>query len=245
LLLWIIIFIIIILISSVLAYRSMRDYEEIPDTAVLTSIFYIRSPENLKAEVFRKIHGLLFPQKQLFSVEKLYKGKEKAFVLFGPRELIHQIPELNLIELEDYLAGEGESLMGGDSGKKVDMNQSLTWLIDPKNNPKREIHSGSGLNELAIGNDQKVFVQAVCMPENDMHFQTTWRIMVADRDSINRVALAKAAERVFGVSTGLNKSTESFPESKKFESFKMRTLIPREIAPFPMSPDEILDILTG
>lgn len=247
-LIWIIIFVIIILISSVLAYRSMKDYEEVPDDAVLMSVFYIRSPENFKAEVLRKLYEFLLPRREFFSIEKLYKGKEKALVLFGPRDLTNLLPELNLIELEDYLVGEGESYLGEDTDKKVDVNRSITWLVEPKNNSKRQIHAGSGLNDITVGETQNVFIQAVCFPEKESPepvFQTTWRIMVADKDSIDRVALAKKAETAFASATGLNKSSDPYPESKRFESFKQRSLVPKEVAPFPMVAGEIAGILAG
>ncbi len=247
-LIWIIIFVIIILISSVLAYRSMKDYEEVPDDSVLMSVFYIRSPENFNAEILRKIYEFLYPRREFFSIEKLYKGKEKALVLYGPRDLTNLLPELNLFELEDYLVGEGESYLGEDMDKKVDVNRSVTWLVEPKNNSKRQINPGSGLSDITVGESQNIFIQAVCFPEKENSepvFQTTWRIMVADKDAIERVSLAKKAEASFRAATGLNKSSDPYPESKKFESFKQRSLVPKEVAPFPMVAGEITGILTG
>lgn len=246
---WLIIFFIIILISSVLAYRSMKDYEEIPDNLSLNSVFYIGNPENFTIEILKKMHSLFLSRKQFFSIEKLYKGAEKAITIFGSRELVSFLPELNLIELEDYLVGELPVYLGRqEQNSEVDANRTITWLIEPKNNPKRQIHPGPELKDLSIGDNQKVFLQAVCMPEKDNAdavFQTTWRLMVSDKDSIERVILAKKVDRIFTQQTGLNKHDDDFPELKKFESFKNRSLVPKESANFPMSAREIFDILAN
>ena len=130
--LWIIIFLIIILVSAVLAFRSMKDYEEFPESLSLNTLFYIGKPQNLTSEILTKLHETLSEHKQFFSLERLNKGKERALVIYGPRDLESLFPELNLVEIEDYLTEN--ALPSVD--KKVDVNQSLTFLIEPKLNKK-------------------------------------------------------------------------------------------------------------
>jgi len=243
---WIALFFIIILVSAVIAFRSMRDFEEFPEDSSLNELFFIGNPQALTLQVLDKLHRLVSERKNFFSLERLIKGKEKAIVLFGPAELVNLFPELNLVELEDYL-GEPDSVgTRPDSEKKVSVNETLTWLIEPKNNDKRHMHIGNQMKELIIGNEQKVFVQLVGEPQHGKdgtYFQSTLRLMVSDSDPVERVNLAKKVNQAFRDSTGLNKHEDSFPELKKFESFKKRTLIPKEVADFKLTSQEIFDIV--
>lgn len=243
---WVALFFIIILVSAVLAFRSMKDYEEFPENLTPNAVFFLGNPQTFTIETLNKLHSLLLGNKHFFSLERLIKGKERALVIFGPRELPGLFPELNLVELEDYLGELNPEIIPADLEKKVDANQSITWLIEPKNNVKRVMHIGPQLKELNIAPQQKVFVQIVGEPVNDkdeVYFQSTLRVMVADNDPIERVNLAKIVNLAFQDATGLNKRADSFPEAKKFESFKQRAHIPKEVADFKLTSREVFDIL--
>ena len=240
---WVIAFFIIILISSVLAYRSMRDYEEFPDILSLNSLYFIGNPSNLTPEVIKRLHDFFVAQKQFFSLEKLIKGKEKARILYGPRDLGKDFPELNLVEIEDYLAGENE--YSPDSAKKTNVNQALTWLIEAKNNPKKNLVVGSELNDLTVEENQKVFLQSVLMPieKSEPAFQATLRVMVVDPDPIKRIELARKIDQLLKTATGLNKHEDAYPEIKKYESFKQRSLVPKEVSEFLLSSTEVASLM--
>jgi hypothetical protein len=243
---WVAAFFIIILVSAVMAFRSMRDYEEFPENLSLNTVFFLGNPQAFTEQTLDKLHGLFLERKHLFSLERLIKGKEKALVLFGPKELAGFLPELNLVELEDYLGELDSDITGLNPEKRVSVNQTVTWLIEPKNNAKRQLHLGTQLKELSIGDQQKVFIQVVGEPQKDKegeYFQSTLRIIVADTDPIERVNLAKKVNQAFTDATGLNKHEDNFPEVKKFESFKKRTLIPKEVADFKLTAQEIFDVI--
>lgn len=244
---WIIIFFIIILISSVLAYRSMRDYEEFPEDLSLNSLFFVGNPAGLTEATLQKMHSLLEAGKHFFALEKLMKGKEKAIVLYGPKEVIQNFPELSLVELEDYLTGGGNLGFDQNESKTVNVNQVLSWLVEPKNNLKKLLHVDKGLVNLVLDDSQKVFIQVVLMPlekGGQKVFQSTLRVMVADNDPIKRVELAKKVNQSFQEATGLIKREDAFPESKRFESFKQRSLIPKEVAEFYLTDQEILSLVS-
>lgn len=221
----------------------MRDYEEFPDILSLNSLYFIGNAANLTPEVIKRLHDFFVSQKQFFSLEKLIKGKEKARILYGPRDLGKDFPELGLVEIEDYLSGENE--YSPDAAKKTSVNQALTWLIEPKNNPKKELVVGNELGDLAVDENQKVFIQAVLMPveKSEPVFQATLRVMVVDPDPIKRIELAKKIDQLLKIATGLNKHSDVYPESKKYESFKQRSLVPKEVSEFLVSSAEIASLI--
>lgn len=246
-LIWIVLFFIIILISAVLAFRSMRGYEDFPEDGSVNSLFYIANFQNFTLGTLQKLHDFYSDRDDFFSLERLYKGKDKALAIYGSRDLTQLLPELNLVEIEDYLAGEDELLSGQLSDKKVSVNDSLTWVIEPKNSPKKALQIGQEIKQVELLERQKFFIQCVCMGlknKSEPFFQSTLRIMVADTDSMERVALAKKVENAFLASTGLNKFTDNFPEAKKFESFKLRSLVPKEVTPFSLSFEEVYNLLS-
>lgn len=224
----------------------MRDYEEFPDSVSLNALFYIGNPSNINEETLKRIHFRFTQEKHFFSLERLVKGSEKAVVLFGERQMREQFPELSLVEIEDYV-GEVNLLSGDGNDKTVDVNQSISWLLEPKSDPKKLLSIGDEFRELKVENNQKVFMQVILMPSEksgETVFQTTIRVMVADPDPINRVALAKNVNDIILRNVGLKKHDDNFPEGKKFESFKQRSFIPKEVSEFTLTTQEVLDILS-
>lgn len=100
---WFTLFLIVIVISFLLALMSMRDYAEIPrKSSVEYSLFLIRSP-SLNQELLSTFQQKSAEKGLLFSFERLFKGSESALCIFGPKEILGQFNEiLDLLELEDY-----------------------------------------------------------------------------------------------------------------------------------------------
>jgi hypothetical protein len=69
-------------------------------------------------------------------------------------------------------------------------------------------------------------------------------VAVADSDPIKRVELAKNINQIISTATGLKKHEDAHPEGKKFESFKQRSLIPKEVSEFILTGDEVLSIIS-
>lgn len=243
---WVVLFFIIILISAALAFRSMKDYEEFPENLSLNTIFYVGNPQNFSEDSLKKLHRVFSRGKQFFSFERLNKGKERALVVYGPREILEMLPELNLIEIEDYLA-DANALDYNNTGNKVSVNQTLTWLVEPKANNKKPLHVGSEIKNLGLSEDQKFFIQVVCSPEDNEvaeNFQSTLRLMAVDEDPIKKITLAKNLKQAWELATGLNIHEDNFPEQKKFESFKQRSLIPKEVTQLPLRGQDIFTLLS-
>ncbi len=235
---WIILFFIIILVSAVLAFRSMKDYEEFPDSVGLNSLFYIGNPSAFSEGLLDRLHGVFSEKKQFFSLEKLNKGSEAALAIFGPAEMEDLFPELKLVEIEDYLGEAGSELLA--VSKAVTVNQSLTWLIDPKSSFKNPEHD----LKIEIKENQKLFLQAVCVPEINAKtgFQCTLRLMAVDPNPVDRLGLAKKAAEIFEQSFGLKKLVDSYPEQKKFSSYQQRSLIPKEVSPFQLNTKDLAEL---
>lgn len=235
---WIVFFLLIILVSSVLAYRSMKDYEEIPDALTLNALFYVSSPSNIDkalSTLHRKFSGQKF-----FSLERLVKEDERAIVLFAERGMKKDFEELGLVEIEDYLTSwDGLSR----HEKQTSVDETISWLLDPKTDSKSLLQVKDEFRDLKVKSGQKVFFQMVLMPTGDSQFQSTLRVMVADPDPVGRVQLAKDVNLLISNSIGLNKHVDGFSESKKFESFKQRTLVPKEVSEFYLSQEEIISLL--
>lgn len=243
---WIALFLIIILVSAVLAFRSMKDYEEFPESLSLNAPFFVGDPQNFTEGSLKKLHKAFVKGKQFFSIERLNKGRERALVIFGPKDIAEILPELNLIEIEDYLV-DTNILEYDNTSKKVNVNQTITWVIEPKVNDKKPIHVNGGIRNLGLGENQKFFIQIVSIPEENKSpegFQSTIRVMVVDNDPMEKIVLAKKLKQSWETDTGLNMREDNFPEQKKFESFKQRSLVPREVTQFPLSEYDIFSLIS-
>lgn len=102
-LLWVALFFIIIAISFLLAYQSMKDFAEKPSALGKDySLFLIRNPQALSIKLLEELHALTLKTGHIITLERLFKGPKSAVVIFGPKSILDNYPDLNLLELEDY-----------------------------------------------------------------------------------------------------------------------------------------------
>lgn len=100
---WLILFLLVVGISFLLAFMSMKDYHEIPQKSNLEyALFLIRQPSLINAELLQSIRETLAKKGLVISLERLFKGSESALCIFAPKEILVNYPGLNLLEIEDY-----------------------------------------------------------------------------------------------------------------------------------------------
>lgn len=129
---WFILFFIVVLVSLVLAYKSMEDYRE--TTAGLNinySLFLVRQPEALTKEVINSLHQSILKEGLILSFERLFKGAKSALVIFGPFHILQPFSSnLGLLELEDYTHKIDPSKLEKGSSPGV-----AAWEVGTKNPP--------------------------------------------------------------------------------------------------------------
>ncbi|EKD84968.1 MAG: hypothetical protein ACD_38C00123G0003, partial [uncultured bacterium] len=87
--LWLILFLLIIGISFILAFRSMKDYQEIPKASkVEYGLFLIRRTDSFDAGVLGSIGKFMLDNSLIISLERLFKGNKAALTIFGPKEIL-------------------------------------------------------------------------------------------------------------------------------------------------------------
>lgn len=101
--LWLALFLLVVAISFILALRSMSDFGETPSQGREYGLFLMRKPQSLTPSFLDTIHKGLAKEGQIMVLERLFKGRETALVIFGPVQLLTSyLNELNLLQLEDY-----------------------------------------------------------------------------------------------------------------------------------------------
>lgn len=224
---WIVLAGAVLLISAMLAYRSMRNYQEIP-AALTYGLYLIRNSQALDSKLLEKIYSFALNLDSTFSFERLFKGKEHARAIYCPTSFVPNLPELNLLELEDYLL------------KKELVDESFGWVMH-KISPDTPI---SKLASIELEEDQNFFWQIVCFPVKIAgNYQVTIRAVVVDKDSHRRMDLAKNLIKKIEKECSLISKDREQTTSKILADFKNRSLIPKEVSRFILSSDEILTIL--
>ncbi len=245
--LWIILFVVVILISGFLALRSMKDYQETPLSHLSYGLFYLSQKSNFTSDTLTKLHQFALKYDCLISLERLFKGEDNVLVIYSPKQIVNEFPELALIELEDYLLPASSTSSSGinNDEKKINLNQVLPWIIEPKNNPKKTLSvKSSFLKMMELNPKQRFFWQIVIFPlKENTNFQVTIRSMAVDNDPNFRVELAKKLDTMIGENTGLTRKTKQPPASAIFESFRERTLIPKEVSSFVLDKQELFSLL--
>lgn len=254
-LIWIIAVIVVAAIAFLLALRSMKDFKETPVTNVPHTLYYLKNSSKLDPNIISKIHQYLLQKNTICSFEKLIKGKEIVLVLYAPTEIKTNLPELELLELEDYLSPINAENGSQVNINRVSVNQTLGWAISAKNNPKKKLEAKPDfLKLLDLNDDQRFFWQIVCHPlkTHDKNaaedsklgqFQVTIRSLVVDTDPVKRVELAKKMDQEILESTGFIKEARQQTTQQIFEDFQKRTFVPKEVSRFTLCSDEIYTLV--
>lgn len=121
---WYVLFFIILLLSFILAFFSMKDYQEIPSQGREYSVYLIRKPQFLSVQILNTLLDL--SKGKVIALERLFKGKNSALVIFGPRNILeNRFSELlGLLELEDYTRVVGE-VASWELGKRGDITGNI------------------------------------------------------------------------------------------------------------------------
>lgn len=213
--LWFILFLLIVGISFILAFRSMGDYQEIPKASkVEYGLFLIRQTDSFNVSILDSIGKFMHDGGLIVSLERLFKGHQAALTIFGPKKILDKFREgLNLLELEDYtdvLENKDVSIW------EVAIKSTSSGLDNPNN-------IFSNLPEL--GEEDQFFWQVVlgARKENEgLSFQTQIRAVIYSKDPVRKKKLASLFQNLkFGE---LAKIPKPFSTEQMMDFFKLRSL---------------------
>jgi len=230
--LWIILFLLVIAISFVLAFLSMRDYRDIPHTSRDEyALFLIRQTANLNAETLRSLGYLMLSEGLILSIERLFKGPQAALTLFGPRKILDKFMEsLNLLELEDYT----ENLLS---------SHISIWEEGVRNTKEQIQNTGNIFENLAkLGAEDQFFWQIILGAKKgeELTFQTQIRAAVYPREEARKGQLASMFQNFsFG---SLVMVPKPFSTEQMMEFFRSRSLSSDTSGPV-LSPEGVVQLL--
>lgn len=237
---WLLIIAAIIVISFILALRSMKNYQEIPPQRYPYGVFLLQNPNQLQNDMLAKLYDFCTQANAIISLEKLFKGPQNAIVLFAPQNILQYIPELELLEIEDYLTKDGRP----DGPKKASVDEVILWSLLPKNESELPVPQ-SFLENILLEDTQQLFWQLVLAAHKRVqHFQVNIRVMVVDSDVHKRIELAKKVENYIRDNLKLTKKEANQSMAALYISYQKRALIPSEIEGFVLSTQKIKELIS-
>lgn len=212
--LWIILFLLVVGISFILAFRSMRDYQEIPQKLQEDyGLFLIRQIGNFNTEILDSIREHLLSEGLIISLERLFKGGKSALTIFGPRKILsHYAIELNLLELEDYALF-------------CDSKDCLIWEMGVKNTNKPNLDSLNILSSLPeLSNEDQFFWQVMLAGKkgDNASFLTQIRAVLYSKEPTKRKILEPLLQNLG--SGKLTKIPKPFSTEQMMDFFRSRSL---------------------
>lgn len=206
--LWIVLFVLVVAISFVLALASMRDFIEAPQKEKEYSVFLIRKIGGLNVEFLNSISRDLSKSGLMISLERLFKGKKSALVIFGPRQyLLSYQHSLNLLELEDYT--------------NVSVQNVAAWEIGIKKNGQWTMDDGQLFSNLPVLLESEQFWwQIILSVSKSKSFQGNLRAVLVSADQSRRRDLQHALQNL---SPGLVKLPKAFSNTQLLDFYQKRS----------------------
>ncbi|TSC66298.1 MAG: Uncharacterized protein CEO21_226 [Microgenomates group bacterium Gr01-1014_80] len=212
---FLILFFIILSVSFVLAYSSMRDYQEVPASEKEYSLYLIRKPQFLTSQLLGALINL--SKGKIISLERLFKGESSALVIFGPRKVLegHFSEILGLLELEDYTR----------------VTQASSWEIGRRGQP--DLKSDFFRDLPAFSKEEQFWWQVVI---KDFEVQLRAVFAYADKE---RGGLVSVLEGIGGKSLG--KLPKAFTSDQILDFYRKRVFTPANS--YPSKAEEILSFI--
>ncbi len=232
---WIISIVVIIAISLYLAFRSMKDYQEVPISNITYSLYLIRNKQQFNLPIVNNLYKETEKLNAHFSFEVITKGEEQVHLLWMPIVLKNNFATLDLIELEDYLSLSG-----------VDSSIAFVGYLKDKKNPLGLNNLAESVKGLNLTPEQRISLQMVCLPleKNSFHFQVTLRVIIVDRDPNSRIELSKKLQDIFHSSGKLVLDRKEETTAKIFNDYLKRSYVPPQVQAFTLTAEEIMSLLS-
>ncbi|MCL4366184.1 hypothetical protein M1437_03065 [Patescibacteria group bacterium] len=213
--LWIILFFIVVAISFVLALQSMRDYQQSPQQSQVDyGLFLIRQLASFDKDLLDSLKNTALGKGLIVSFERLFKGKQAALTIFGPKKILGQFTDkLNLLELEDY-------------SLNLNNKDVLVWEMGVKNSNKLDPQSVDNLfeNLPELTQQDQFFWQVVFSAKGGKEdsFQTQIRAVAYSQDPIRQKQLADMFQN-FKIG-GLVKVPRPYSSEQMMGFYRLRSL---------------------
>lgn len=213
---WIVLFLLIIGVSFILAFRSMKDYQEIPrNSKVEYGLFLIRKTESFNVNILNSIGKLIFNEGFVISIERLFKGHQAALTIFGPKKILDEFTtELDLLELEDYTLA-------------LKVLEISVWEVGVKDNKKLNIDSPNNIfmNLSELGDEDQFFWQVILgvgKEGENLTFQTQIRAVVYSKDPSRKKVLTSSLQEL--KQGELTKIPKPFSTEQMMDFYHLRVL---------------------
>jgi hypothetical protein len=226
----------------------MRDYQEAPSPKVL-EIYLIQNPEAFDTHILNEIHTLTKNNKEIITVERLFKGEKSALLISGTKHILEKFkPALNLLELEDFT--------------KVSEDQVSAWEIGVKNQIPRPLSITNIFGSLPkINEDEQFWWQLTLQsqskkngfitmleksllgkkPISDDSFQCQIRAVVISADATRRQQLTEELESLGqGVITKIPRPLNS---GQILSNYRKRAIIPADKYLITLNSEEVMQLV--
>lgn len=236
-------------ISFILAWRSMGGFEEEPKNSKSYSMYWVKNISLFNSQTVHKLYDCVNSVHGVCSFERLFKGNQSALVLFAPSQIVSCVPELELVEIEDYLQPIHMKMSSQPTTTKIHVNTVLGWGVDITNQTNKT--TGFIWQNMPLEEGQQLFWQIVALPLKSRkesrnappRFQVTLRCLVVDPKPQDRINLAKRIDAYLGQYLGVRKECTRLSTRAIFESFIKRSFFPKQVKPSLVDSLQIVHLL--
>jgi hypothetical protein len=223
---WLFLALVVIIISFILAYNSMKDFSQTPSSQEPLGIFLIRNITYLDNNLLEKLHQKLLKNSKIVSLERLFKGGKEAVILVGEKDSAAEFPELNLLELEDYSSR---------------VTEAIVWEIGTKD--QENFHSDSQISLAdfsksfpTLAEDEQIWLQLLLKPNKD---KKTFTSQI--RAAVISPRAKEVASQLINLAAGkLTKFPRPITTSEMLNFYKRRAFYTPDKNKFHLNNGEIL-----
>lgn len=209
--LWVLFIVLILGISFLLAYSSMKDFHHIPtESKTEYGLYLIRQTESLTPALLNSLGKVIASSNVLFSLERLFKGNQAVLTIYAPKKILGEFSaKLNLLELEDYTVN-------------LNSEDTMVWEMGLKSGLSINLEGDSIFKNLPLLQPEDQFFWQISLNANpDFSFQTQIRAVFYSADSIRKQTIASHLQDLSWA--GLIKVPRPYSNQQMLEFYKLRT----------------------
>lgn len=229
---WLIVSLLVIVASGVLAvWRYIQTSTNLTHIQAPPAIYIVKNRQILTPELISSLVSTLAANNLSLAFEILKRNQDQVLIMVIPRWILAQHPEIQTIEIEDYLPPV----------EPVIQDVMCLQFADPKNKLLSADMISQLFNQLSLSNNEGIFIQLIARPYNfrASDLDANVRVVITAANRGRSQQLVQQFIDLLSRSTNLVQNPKEQNSAEILENYRARQYVRHESIRCALTPTDI------